>query len=68
MKLWVRVLSEIGYYDIHPVGETFKMPLRDVNNLVKDGYIEIIVNNKGNNLPYDEVEETKNFEEQEVFL
>lgn len=68
MNLWVTVVKEVGYYDVHPVGEKIKIPLRDVNMLIRDGYVDLIVNNKGNNLPYDEAEETGGYKEQEMVL
>lgn len=58
MTLWIRVLKSFGYYDDHSAGECFRMPLEHVNELVQKGYIEIVVNNMGNNKPFDEIEET----------
>lgn len=61
-RLWIRVIKEgFGYYDDHHVGETFTMPLRHVTECVKDGYIEICVNNLGLNDPYDEPEPTEEY-------
>lgn len=56
MTLWVNVIKPFGYYDWHEIGDKFRMPLRDVTDCAHKGYVEIIVNNVGNNSPYDEDE------------
>ena len=53
-SVWIRVIKEFGFYDEHKPGEEFTIPLRHVNEVVKNGWAEIIVNNLGNNLPYAE--------------
>lgn len=65
-ELWVRVIKSFGYYDDHKEGEEIKIPLIHVNELFQKGFIEILANNKGNNLPYDEIEETNKDTEAEV--
>ena len=54
MSVLIRVLKEFGYYDEHKPGEEFTIPFTHINELVKNGTVEIVVNNLGNNLPYDE--------------
>lgn len=55
MDIRVRVIKEgFGYWDDHKVGEEFYMPLRHVTECIQKGYIEIVTNNIGNNLSYDE--------------
>lgn len=54
--IWVRTLKQLGYYDDHGVGETINIPIKQADELIKKGYAEIVVNNQGNNLPYDEPE------------
>jgi hypothetical protein len=56
MQLLIRVLKPFGYYADHVVGEYFSIPLEHVNELVKAGLAEIVVNNMGNNLAHDEDE------------
>jgi hypothetical protein len=54
-SLRVRVIKEgFGYWDEHHVGEEFNMPIRHITECIQKGYIEIVFNNMGNNLPYDE--------------
>jgi len=62
-ELWVKVNRPIGYHDHHNVGEIIKIFMRDANDLIRNGFVEILVNNNGNNLPYDEKEfrTTENF-------
>ncbi|WP_273125768.1 hypothetical protein [Bacillus weihaiensis] len=54
MELWVRVLKPFGYYTDHQKGDELTIPLADVNELIKQDFVELIVNNYNNNLPYDE--------------
>lgn len=52
LTLLVRVLKEgFGYYEVHHKGEVFPMPLPDVNKEVRDGNVEIVCNNIGENSP-----------------
>ncbi|UPI11880.1 hypothetical protein [Bacillus phage SBSphiJ6] len=53
-SVWVKVLKPFGYYiEDHPIGELMKVDLIHVNDLVKDGYVKIVVNNMGENNPVD---------------
>jgi hypothetical protein len=57
-SLLIRVVKDgFGYWDEHHVGEVFYMPIRHITDCIQKGYIEIVVNNMGNNLNYDEPEE-----------
>jgi hypothetical protein len=55
--VWIKVKKRFGYWADHKKGETFQMPIRHVQEIVEKGYIDICVNNRGDNLPYDEPEE-----------
>jgi hypothetical protein len=55
MHLMIKVVKPFGFYiDEHQVGEEFSVPLGSVEELIKEGVATIVVNNMGNNLPYDE--------------
>jgi len=54
MNILMRALKPFGYHDDHAVGELVPVKLRDVEEVVKKGYAEIVVNNMGNNLDYNE--------------
>jgi hypothetical protein len=55
MHLMIKVLKPFGFYiEEHKVGEEFSVPLGSVEELIKDGLATIVVNNMGNNVPYDE--------------
>jgi hypothetical protein len=57
MHLMIKVVKPFGFYiDEHKVGEEFSVPLGSVEELIKEGLATIVVNNMGNNLPYDEKE------------
>lgn len=52
--VWVEVLKPFGYYvEDHPVGEVMQVDVAHVNDLVKDGYTKIVINNMGENKPVD---------------
>ncbi|QZA69081.1 hypothetical protein 278BB001_137 [Bacillus phage 278BB001] len=52
--IWVEVLKPFGYYiEDHPIGEVMQVDLTHVNDLVKNGYAKIVVNNMGENSPVD---------------
>jgi hypothetical protein len=61
--LWVKTLKQLGYYDDHEVGEEINIPIKQADELIKKGYVEILVNNQGNNLPYNETENEVEFAE-----
>lgn len=46
----VRVLKPLGYYDDHAPGDTLHIKLSDATELIRDGYVEIVVNEEGSNL------------------
>lgn len=45
----VRVLKPLGYYDDHAPGETLHIKLSDATELIREGYVEIVVNEQGQN-------------------
>lgn len=68
MNLLIRALKPFGYYIEHEAGEVFSIPLQHVTELIQEGLIEIVVNNKGNNLDYDEDLEFDFYEKVDVII
>ena len=63
LRVLVKVLKEFGYYDLHKPEEKIHVELKHLNYLIKTDYVEIVVNNLGNNLDYDEeYNKTESFE------
>lgn len=57
-EIWVKVLKPFGYHiEEHKAGDTLKISLIHINDLIKTGHVEIVANNQGSNLPYDEPED-----------
>lgn len=46
----VRVLKPLGYYDDHAPGDTLHIKLSDATELIREGYVEIVVNEHGTNI------------------
>jgi hypothetical protein len=53
MSVYVEVVKPFSYYDTHQIGEQFSVSLSHLQDLIEKGYVKIIVNNNGENLPYD---------------
>lgn len=52
--VWVEVLKPFGCcVEDHPIGEVMQVDIAHVNDLVKEGYVKIVVNNMGENNPVD---------------
>lgn len=57
MQLLVRVLKDgYGYHDDHKIDDLIYMNLNHMNDEIKKGHVEIVCNNIGNNVEYDEAE------------
>lgn len=54
MRIFMRALKPFGYHADHTAGEIIPVDLRQVEMLIKNGDAEIVVNNLGNNVDYDE--------------
>jgi hypothetical protein len=50
----MRALKPLGYHIDHRVGEVLHVDLKHVETLIKNGDAEIVVNNFGNNVEYDQ--------------
>lgn len=40
-KIMCKVLKPIGYHDDHEIGEVIPVEARHVNDMIRDGYVEI---------------------------
>lgn len=45
-ELMCKVLATIGYHDIHETGEIIPIRLKDITQLIQDGYVELYMDDE----------------------
>lgn len=45
----IKVIKPFTYYDEHNIGEIFHIEIKDLSELIKYGYVEVVINENGYN-------------------
>lgn len=55
--IWVKVVSTFGHGTEHAIGSLIYVPMKDATEMIRGGYVDIHVNNRGYNSPNDVTED-----------